>query len=171
MTDDMLGIKTREQLVEAISEGLQFHSGYEPDHMYYVDLTQQEVALHVGVEYSGEEWPLAGDVVVGIEPLTSHESFQALEEFADAQPDNVSAKLWRALDGHRPFARFRAAVEILDLLQDWYAFHDRWYAARAEEWMRDNGVDFVDGKIVATGPTSVWEGEADEFDDEYQEES
>jgi hypothetical protein len=70
-----------------------------------------------------------------------------------------------ALSGGRPFARFKSAVDILELLQDWYAFKDKWYDEKAEEWLRDEGVDFVDGKVVATGRTLTWVEDEDEYDD------
>lgn len=162
MKGGLFGIKTREQLVQGIAEGLQHHSGIDSGSVWYVDLTDQTVTVHVDSEFGGGEWPKEGDEVVEIDPVAPGESFSAMEEFAGAQPKAVSSKLGRALGGRRPFARFRATVAILDLKQDWYAFRDKWFASRAEEWMRDKGIDFVDGRIVCTGRTWTWEGDEDE---------
>jgi hypothetical protein len=44
---------------------------------------------------------------------------------------------------------------------------NRWQKEQAEEWMRDNGVDFKDGRIVCDGNHSFiwsWEDEDDEID-------
>ncbi len=78
-------------------------------------------------------------------------TFKAMEAFADEQPRPIAEKLYRALSGSRPFARFKAAADVLDLLQDWYDYQNKWYIEKAEEWMRENGVDFEDGKVVCTG--------------------
>ena len=78
----------------------------------------------------------------------------------------------RAMNGSRPFARFKAAVDILDLLQEWYAFKNQWYERKAEDWMHFHEVDFVDGKIVTKSNTVIWDGEDDEWggeDDEWDD--
>jgi hypothetical protein len=164
--DERSRVKSREELVERVAEGLEFHSDIDLDSGWYVDLTDQTVELHVGPEYGDSEWPKVGDVVVGIDPLPSYEKFHSMEEFADKQPKEISAKLWRALDGRRPFARFRVAVEMLGLLKEWYAFRDAWFIERAEEWLRDYDVDFVDGKIVCSGKTQTWMGEEEDGEGE-----
>lgn len=167
--DEMAHVKSREELAERVAEGLEFHSDLDPDSGWYVNLTDQTVELHVGPDYGVPDWPKVGDEVVAIAPLPSFERFHSMEEFADQQPEETSKKLWKALDGRRPFARFRAAVEVLGLLKEWYAFRDAWYIERAEEWLRDHDVDFVDGKIVCTGETQTWEGDEDGWEEDGEE--
>lgn len=82
-----------------------------------------------------------------------------MESFADEQPKEIAEKLYRALNGNKPFAHFRAVVETLGLLQDWYAFQNAWYKEKAEEWMLENGVDFKNGKVVASRHSITWKND------------
>ena len=69
------------------------------------------------------QWPNDGDEVIRIDTLPSCDSSQAMVEFADEQLEKIADKLYRSLNGSRPFARFKAAVDILDR----YAFKDEYY--------------------------------------------
>lgn len=151
-----MAIESREMLIDEIANALEMH--FDGLHNY-LNLTQQEFGLWSDYDVSDNDElrPKADDEVIEITPLPSRESFQAMKEFADAQPQIITEKLYRALNGSRPFARFKAATDILDLLQDWYAFKNKWYREKAEEWLRDEGLDFVEGKIVAKGPIHTWE--------------
>lgn len=125
---------------------------------FYLNLTEQEVDLNLQSEYVGEDcvWPHDGDEVIRIEPLASYESYRAMEEFTDMQNEKIADKLYHALSGRRPFARFKEALHVLDLLEEWYAFKNKWYGEKAEEWLQEEGVNFVDGKVVCTRDTLVW---------------
>lgn len=161
-------IASREALVKEIAEAMQiyFESG-----RWFLNITTQEVDVWISRFASGLDcpWPNEGDKVIAIDPPASFESFKAMEMFADRQPEGIASKLYRALNGSRPFARFRSAVEVLDLLNDWYAFKNAWYKEKAEEWLRDEDVDFVDGQIVANGETITWINDEDEDEDEEDE--
>ena len=164
----MLKIESRKQLVSEIANALETHFDAG---CFYLSLTEQMVSLNVTASIVGEDcvWPHEGDEVIRIEPLSSRESFGAMEEFADTQPAKIADQLYEALSGGQPFARFKSAVDILGLLKDWYSFKDKWYEEKAEEWLRDECVDFVDGKVVAKGRTLTWgddEGEDDWNDEE-----
>lgn len=63
-------------------------------------------------------------------------------------------------------ARFKAAADVLDLLQDWYAYQNNWYMEKAEEWMQENGVCFEDGKVVCKGSTMTWFDDREDDDEE-----
>lgn len=157
----MIAIKSREELISEISYALRT---YFDESCFYLSLTEQIVSLNSPAALVGEDclWPRKGDEVIRIDPLESWESFRAMEAFADRQPQEIADKLYRALNGSRPFARFRAAVDILDLQKEWHAFQDEWYGEKAEEWLRDNDVDFVDGKVVAKGNTLIWDDEEED---------
>ena len=149
-------ITSREELVREIAEALQ--SNYD-ESQSYLNLTTQEVGMHTNPAIVGEDckWPHVGDEVLGIEPLPSRESFQSLVEFAEEQPENIAEKLFRALNGNRPFARFKVAVETLDLLDKWYVFKNEWYEWKAERWLHFENVDFKDGKVVSKAKPHVWD--------------
>lgn len=154
-------------MISEVSNALQMHFD---EGCFYLSLTAQEVGLNAPAAVVGEDcvWPHVGDEVIRIDPLESRESFNSMVDFADKQPPKIADKLYRALNGGRPFARFRAAVDILDLLEEWYAFKNKWFEDRAEEWLHEHSVDFVDGKIVAKGKTRIFNGE-DREDWEYDE--
>ena len=148
-------IKSREKLVCEIAEALQ--SNYD-ESQSYLNLTTQEIGTHTNPAIVGEDckWPHVGDEVLEIEALPSHESFQSLVEFAEEQPEKIAEKLFRALNGNRPFAHFKIAVETLDLLDKWYAFKKEWYERKAEMWLYFEDVDFKDGKVVSKAKPHVW---------------
>ena len=79
-----------------------------------------------------------------------------MEDFAE-QHDNEW--LFRALKKQHPFAAFRNAVERANLLDQWYAFRDEEYRKQAQEWLDDNGIDFVDGRIVQLKEWKIEHGE------------
>ena len=156
----MTKIISRQQLIAEIADALDMSLD---EGCFFLNLTEQEVGLYLSDYYGGDDcaWPHDGDEVVRIDPLPSNESFVAMEEFTETQPHDFADKLYSALNGGRPFARFRGALEALDLLDDWYSFKNKWYSSKAEEWIRDKGVDFVDGKIICTGNTLTWFEEDD----------
>jgi hypothetical protein len=155
-------ITSREQLIEEIADALDMNLD---EGCFYLNLTEQAIDLHISNScYVDEEclWPHDGDEVIRIDPLSSHESFGAMEGFARMQVPKIAEQLYRTLNRRRPFAHFTEMVYTLGLPDEWYAFKNNWYTAKAEEWLRDNGVDFVDGKIVCTGDTYIWKSDEDE---------
>ena len=175
-------IDSRECLVREIADAMQSHTN-EFDNRWFLNLTEQEVGIRVDPDYCDSDclWPNDDDAVIEIDPVPSHEAFKAMEAFADEQPKPIAEKLYRALSGSRPFARFKAAIEreqnhacmssaereqarpkgkaaadVLDLLKDWYDYQNKWYMEKAEEWIQENGVDFKDGKVICTGSTMTW---------------
>lgn len=154
-------IGSRQQLVNEIAEALDMQLD---EGCFYLNLTEQTIDLHISTVYADEEsvWPHNGDKVIRIEPLTSHESYGIMEEFADMQSQTIADKLYRALGGKRPFARFKEALDDLNFLDEWYTFKNRWYAEKAKEWLQEEGVDFVDGKVVCTRDTIIWDSDEDD---------
>ena len=127
----------------------------------YLDFTAQEVTVLPGPDsYNPDEDEKCNMFVafsaeyvrerrrhelVEIEPTSSHESYDVMAEFAE-KVDKDS--LFRALRIRHPFAAFRRAVENEGLLDQWYAFKNENELLAAKMWLEDNGIDFVDGKIV-----------------------
>ena len=67
------------------------------------------------------------------------------------------------MDKRHPFSAFRYAAEQTGVIQQWYQWRDRWQNKQAEEWMRENGVDFKDGRILADSKhTLIWSLEDEE---------
>lgn len=154
-------IESRQQLVNEIAEALDMRLD---EGCFYLNLTEQTVDLHISTAYADEEcvWPHNGDKVIRIEALSSHESYTAMEKFSDKQTELIADKLYHALSGNRPFARFKETLDILNLSEEWYAFKNRWYAEKAKEWLQEEVVDFVDGKVVCSRNTMIWESDENE---------
>ena len=161
-------IDSQECLVREIADAMQSFSN-EFDNRWFLNLTEQEVSIRVDPYYCDPDclWPNNGDEVIEIDPIPSREAFRAMEAFADEQPRPMAEKLYRALSGNHPFARFKAMADVLDLLKDWYDYQSKWYMEKAEEWMQENGVSFKDGKVVCTGSIMTW---IDDFEDEEDKE-
>ena len=108
----MMKIDSRECLVREIADAMQSHTN-EFDNRWFLNLTEQEVGIRVDPDYCDPDclWPNDDDEVIEIDPVPSHEAFKAMEAFADEQPKPIAEKLYRALSGSRPFARFKAAIE------------------------------------------------------------
>lgn len=160
-------IDSRECLVREVADAMQSFTN-EFDNRWFLNLTEQEVGIKVNPDYYDPDclWPNDGDELLEIERIPPHEAFRAMEDFAEKQPRPVAEKLYRALSGNRPFARFKAAADVLDLLQDWYDYQNQWYMEKAEEWMQENGVWFEDGKVVCKGSTIT---RFNDREDEYVE--
>lgn len=160
-------IDSQERLVREIADAMQSFTN-EFDNRWFLNLTEQEVGIRVDPNYCDLDslWPNDGDEVVEIERVPSRETFRAMESFADEQPGPIAEKLYRALSGNRPFARFKDTADVLDLLQDWYDYQNKWYVEKAEVWMQENEVCFEDGKVVCKGSTMTWFDDREDEDEE-----
>lgn len=150
-------IKSKKDLLEEIGIALNSHGMEEK---FFLDLTIQDIVpypediLEPGYRYSEFDTSLSKEEIqevrkkhrlIEIDAISSHIGFRLMEEFAE-QHDNEW--LFRALKKQHPFATFRNAVERANLLDQWYAFRDEAYGKLAQEWLDDNGIDFVDGRII-----------------------
>lgn len=88
-----------------------------------------------------------------------------MEKFADNISDErIRLQLYRALEKRHPFGEFRYAAERTGVIQQWYDWRDQWQKDQAEEWMRDYGVDFKDGRVVADKKhVLIWSWEDEEL--------
>ena len=161
--------KTRESLISDLAFAMNDHDILEDQ---YLNLTQQMVSVVQREDYSwGKKWPAEGDEVICIDKTPSWEAFHQMEEFADSLADSrIAQRLFRALEKRHPFSAFRYAAEEAGVVEQWYQWRDRWQNEKAEEWMRENGVDFKDGRIVAdckNTHTWSWVDEDSDSDDDY----
>lgn len=73
-----------------------------------------------------------------LEPMRSRNSFQIMEDFAEAQTDPVfKAKLLERLGLRKPFRNFRDAVDESDYRDDWFAFKKKIYMDWVREQIKD----------------------------------
>lgn len=154
--------KTRESFISDLAFAMNDHDIVEDQ---YLNLTQQNLSVIQREDYSwGKKWPAEGDEVIFVDKTPSWEAFHQMEEFADSITDNrITRQLYNALDKRHPFRAFHDAAERTDVIQQWYHWRDRWQNEQAEEWMRENGVDFKEGRIVADPKhTHIWSWEDDD---------
>ena len=149
-------IKSKKDLLDEIGIALNSHGMEEK---FFLDLTIQNIVpypediLEPGYRYNEFDTSLSKEEIqevrkkhrlIEIDSIPSHIGYGIMEEFAE-QHDNEW--LFRALKKQHPFAMFRNAVERANLLDQWCAFRDEAYGKQAQEWLDDNGIDFVDGRI------------------------
>ncbi len=161
---DGVKINSKEQLIDEIADAIQQHFD---ELELFLDLTDQEViSLPCRYGYDDEEdsYEEDDDVVDSITgtpisklrekrshdleqiyPVYSSDGFRIMEDFA-GQKENEN--LFRALRQRHPFRAFQDAANREGLLREWYAYKNKTYNALAEDWLKDNDIDFVDGKVV-----------------------
>lgn len=161
-------IKSKKDLLDEIGIALNSHGMEEK---FFLDLTIQNIMpypediLESGYRYNEFDTSLSKEEIqevrkkhrlIEINPIPSYIGYGIMEEFAE-QHDNEW--LFRALKKRHPFAMFRDAVENANLLDQWYAFRDEAYGKQAQEWLDDNGIDFVDGRIIQLKEWKINHGE------------
>lgn len=166
--EDVYKIDSREKLIGFLADQLDSLTG---DSWPYVDLTDQTVGLHFDSYDSGvdDDEMLDGHEIVDIERVSSREGFTVMERFAESRQGNERDKLLRVLSRRHPFRGFRAEVQYLGILQEWYDFKNKAYEEFAEERLNDADVDFVDGRIVCTNPKNIQVVVAEKDDDEDED--
>ena len=154
--------KTRKIFLEELAFAMTDHDILEDQ---YLNLTQQIVSTIQREDYSwGKKWPAEGDEVIRVEKIPTWKSYNQMEAFADSIADErIRRQLYHALGKRHPFGEFRYAAERMGVIRQWYDWRSRWQDEQAEEWMCDNGIDYVDGRIVADGKhTFIWSWDDDE---------
>jgi len=78
-----------------------------------------------------------------IEPLESHVSFGAMEDFiAELDGDESKSALVDSLNLAQPFKAFKNALcNYPDVRQQWLEFHNQWMLEKAKEWLHEEGLD------------------------------
>lgn len=78
-----------------------------------------------------------------IAPIEAHESFRIMEDFVASVTDTkAAARLTDALDGPKPFRRFKdALLDYPKLREAWFAFEGAAHASLAQAWCEANGIE------------------------------
>ena len=155
--DNPMAIHSQQDLIEEIAEAITFMEG---EVRPVLDLTAQEVR-YVSEDFPDEDFDgedlfdcfendeeraeIRSHQLIEIDHLPSYEDYGLMEGFATRHDND---RLFRALEARHPFRAFRNAVEAEGLLEEWYAERDRFHNMKAQEWLDENGIAFVDGKIV-----------------------
>ena len=69
--------------------------------------------------------------------------YRIMENFADTViNERMANKLWRALNGKKPFRHFKDTINHLGIAQDYYKFRFQAYLDIAVEWCKDNNIPY-----------------------------
>jgi len=119
-----LDVRTGEIRVSQI----QPFGGEREDH----ELTEEEIEAGLG-----------DGTLIAIEPLPSSVEYECMAEFAEAVSDaRLRRSLRAALDGRRPFRRFKDALAACPSERDrWYAFHGSRVREAMRQWLTDNDIE------------------------------
>lgn len=68
--------------------------------------------------------------------------YQIMEDFCrDVEDEEISERLLRNIRGSGAFGRFRAAIDVLGIEQDWYQFRRAAFERIAIGWLEENGIE------------------------------
>ena len=128
----------RDDLIQALTFRFEMMDGGS-----YLDTATGNILL---VGDGADEAPenIEGDArYIWIEPISSHESYRIMEDFiATVDDPDASARLARAIEGAKPFRRFKDVLHDFPLLLDaWFAFENAAHIRLAETWCEENGID------------------------------
>jgi predicted nucleotidyltransferase len=113
-----------------------------PEHSWWVDPRTGTFEFWSDLgDNEGEEHP-EDRGLVAVEPIDSAEGYSDMEDFSARVPDARSRDhLLRAIAGRGAFRRFKdTLLDLPDLREAWFAFHDARMQRRAIEWLETRGM-------------------------------
>jgi hypothetical protein len=70
--------------------------------------------------------------------------YTIMEDFCrDVDDAEISERLLRSIRGSGAFGRFKAAIDVLGIEQDWYQFRREAFEKIAIEWLEGNGIEYI----------------------------
>ena len=134
----------RQDLILALSSNVDGH-----DAAYYLDTETGELILFSQDFKADPSYGIPEDIEVNpryleITPFRSYETFPMMEEFVSTLPEGeIANRLTRALDGKKPFRRFKDTLyDYPDIQDNWYQFEDAALTKMAETWCEENDIEF-----------------------------
>lgn len=113
-----------------------------------LSLAEEEIDINDCPEWQKELIEKAKEVLDSDEYLTLpnkydiHE-YRIMEEFCYSIPDQrQSEKLLDAIRGRGAFRRFKDAINLLDIDQQWYSFRQSEFEKIAIAWLEENGIAY-----------------------------
>lgn len=126
--------------LEDVALALEHQTDY--DSFWWIDPDTGEVGfwLRDAAEESSEELEERG--VISIDPMGSSVGYRDMEDYISTVDDGRARDLLqRAITRNRPFRRFKdALLDLPELRDQWFAFHDQIMRRRAIEWLTDAGI-------------------------------
>ena len=102
----------------------------------------RRVLRAIGELETGEESEEA-DRFLSIPTIDSHEGYRTMEEFVETVKNpRLQVSLVRALQGGKPFRRFKAALsEYPAQREEWFAFENQRVRETIKEWAEAEGIE------------------------------
>jgi len=105
--------------------------------LYYLDLQTGQVILELDEAYTGEpgiDWDDEenNERHIGIPKITSNEEYLVMMQFAKRTKSDPDMKLFDALDGYKPFRRFKHVLSELDA---WDEFERLYAEEKIKAWL------------------------------------
>jgi predicted nucleotidyltransferase len=127
--------------LRSLAEALEDHS---PETSWWFDPDTGDSQPRLDPLYAddgAEEHPSDQGLIL-IEPISSRDAYANMEDFIDRVRDARARNLLqRAIAGRGAFRRFKdTLLELPELRQAWFAFHDARMERRAIEWLADQGL-------------------------------
>lgn len=129
------------------------------EHPYYLDLQTGQVILDMDESYTGEpgiDWDDEENEerYIGIPKIDSNEAFYVMTKFARRTESDPEDKLFNALDGYKPFRRFKDTLYELDLWDEWNKFEYKYAEEMIKSWIErfDINYDELNQKYKANNP-------------------
>ena len=117
------------------------------EHPYYLDLQTGQVILNMDEAYTGEpgiDWDDEENEerFIDIPKIDSNEAFYVMTKFAQRTESDPEDKLFDALNGYKPFRRFKDALYELDLWDEWNKFEHKFAKEVIQSWMERFELDY-----------------------------
>ena len=117
------------------------------EHPYYLDLHTGQVILDMDEAYTGEpgiDWDDEENEerYIDIPKVDSNEAFDVMSKFAQRTESDPKDKLLDALNGNKPFRRFKDTLYELDLWEEWDTFEHKVAEEAIQSWMERLELDY-----------------------------
>lgn len=154
-------MKTQYEIfIDAVSCALEDHSFGT---RWYFDFDEQTTVPAIE---DVDCYPENGHRVLPIEPMSSWESFDIMEDFVNGVDNEVERdKLAVALNQRHPFSAFKEMLHYTAQREKWFAYKEKRMKEIVEQWMADNEVVYKDNHVCCNS-SSVLKYNMEEREDE-----
>jgi hypothetical protein len=116
------------------------------EHPYFLDLQTGQVILDMDEIYTGEpsiDWEDEEnkDRYVDV-PKIDNEAYFVMVKFAKRTESDPEMKLFDALEGHKPFRRFKDTLSQLDIWEEWNSFERQYAEEKIKSWMGRHDLNY-----------------------------
>lgn len=125
--------------LDSLAQALEDHS---PDASWWLDPRTGEVEPRFDPSLESDKDDPEASGLIPIEPIPSSEGYRDMEDFiARVRDPRARNLLERAIAGRGAFRRFKdSLLELSELREAWFAFHDARVERRSIRWLADAGL-------------------------------